>query len=321
MSRNLITGGFGFVGSYLARHLVGEGQDVVIFDKATGSDLVDHMKGNVKAVHGDLINLAQMFETVKMNRIDTIYHLGSLLPPQSEESLWMTYQVNVTGTINVLETARVLQVANVVYASTMGTYLLEQAAALNEDSPQAPRSMYGTSKLCSDRLGEQYQRKYGVNFRAVRFPALLGPGRPGVQFMGARPGLYVTHVIEEAILGRPCSIPVTGETRIPTLYVKDAVRSLLKLKEANEAQLKRRVYNIHGFSVAAKELVEAVVRHIPQAQMDFKPDQGIIDQIRRWPQRFDDTRAREEWGWEPKYDLDKAIEDFIAEKRASRVVA
>ena len=113
-------------------------------------------------------------------------------------------------------------------------------------------------------------------------------------------------------------VHVAPETIVPVLYVKDAVRSLIGLKEASEAQLSRRVYNIQGLSPTAKEIADAVLRHIPQAKIDFKPDQVVINLFKDWPERLDDTRAREEWGWEPQYDLDKIVEDFIAEIKANR---
>ncbi len=315
MSCNLITGGFGFIGCYLARHLVGEGENIIIFDVATGSRLVDSIRGQFKAVRGDLTNWAQIFEVIKTNRVNTIYHLGSLLRPESEENLWLAYQVNVTGTVNILEAARILEVANVIYVSSSGSYGSYTQATINEDMPQRPETMYGVTKVCSERLGEQYQRKHGVNFRAVRFPPVIGPGRTAGQ-----PSFFTCQMIEESALGRPYSVNVAPETSTPALYVKDAVRCLIGLKQASETQLKRRVYNIHGFSSSAKELAEAILRYIPQAKIDFKPEQAVVDSLKKAPKRLDDTRAKEEWGWEAHYDLHGAVGDFITEIKANPTI-
>jgi nucleoside-diphosphate-sugar epimerase len=122
--------------------------------------------------------------------------------------------------------------------------------------------------------------------------------------------------IRESVLGRPYTIYVEKETRMPLIYIKDAVGSLISLKEANEGKLKRRIYNIHGFYLQAGELAQEVQKRIPQAQLDFKPDPTMLDMISNWP-TLDDARARDEWGWRPKYELAESVGDFIVEVRAN----
>jgi nucleoside-diphosphate-sugar epimerase len=308
MGVNLITGGFGFIGCYLARQLIKQDEQVVISDVTSGAKLLDHLKGKYQAFRCDLTDWPGLFEVIKTNRVDAIYHLGSLLPPQSEAHLWPSYQVNVTGTVNVLEAARLLGVGSVVYASSIGSYGLSAPKVINEDVVQFPTSIYGATKVCCERLGEQCFRKDGLNFRGVRFPPIMGPGRSGRQ-----PSSYTCQMIEEPALGRPYTALVPPDTRIASLYVKDAVQGLIGLKQAREEKLKRRMYNLHGLAPSAGQMAEAVARHIPQAGIAFKPVPGAADFARLWPDRLDDSRAREEWGWQPHYDLDAIIEDFIQE--------
>ena len=103
---------------------------------------------------------------------------------------------------------------------------------------------------------------------------------------------------------------------MPLIYIKDAVGGLISLKEANEERLKRRIYNIHGFSFQAAALAREVIKRVPEARLDFRPDPAMLDSINNWP-TLDDARAREEWGWQPKYELSESVEDFIAEVRAN----
>jgi len=311
LPRNLITGGLGFLGSCLARQLVEKGEEVVVFDLAMGSKLLESIKDKLKFVRGDLTDETQVLAAVRDNDIDCIYHLAALVPPVSEQNLPTTFKVNVQGTIHVLEAARLLKVGSVILVSTLATYGLDVPHLTNEDVSQEPRNMYGTTKVCCERVGEQYHRKYGVNFRGVRFPPILGAGRKD-----SAHSAFSYLAIRESVLGRPYTIYVDKETRMPLIYIKDAVGSLISLKEANEGSLKRRIYNIHGFYLQAGELAQEVQKRIPQAQLDFSPDPTMLDVISNWP-TLDDTRARDEWGWRPKYELADSVEDFIAEVRAN----
>jgi threonine 3-dehydrogenase len=311
LSRNLITGGLGFLGCYLTRELVEKGEEVVVFDLVTSSKLIANIKDKFRIVRGDLTDWTQVLAAVSDNNIDCIYHLAALTPPVSEQNLSTTFKVNVMGTVNVLEAARLLKVGSLIFISTLATYGLGISPLANEDVPQQPRNMYGITKVCCERLGEQYHLKYGVNFRGVRFPPVLGAGRR--DFAQSAFGYLA---IRESVLGRPYTIYVEKETRMPSIYVKDAVGSLIALKEAEERRLKRRIYNIHGFSFRAADLAQEVIKHVPKAQLDFRPDLAMLDSINNWP-TLDDTRAREEWDWRPKYDLSDSVEDFIAEVRAN----
>jgi len=307
LSKNLITGGLGFLGAYLARQLVEKGEEVVVFDLATGSKLIEDIRDKLKLVRGDLTDWTQVLAAVCDNDIDGIYHLAAFTPPISEQNLAATFKVNVMGTVNVLEAARLLEVSSVIFISTLATYGLGVPHLTNEDVTQQPRNMYGTTKVCGERLGEQYHRKYGVNFRGVRFPPILGAGR-----RDSAQSAFSYLAIKEPVLGRPYTIYVEKETRMPLIYVKDAVRILISLKEADEGRLKRRIYNIHGFSFRAADLAQEIKKCVPGARLDFRPDPVMLDSINNWP-TLDDARAREEWGWRPEYELSASVKDFVAE--------
>ncbi len=315
MGKNLITGGFGFIGYHLAKLLLDEGEEVVLFDVASDSRLAQGVKSSVTIVRGDLSNWVHVLDAVKDNDISCIYHAGALLPPISEQSPATAYAVNVTGTFNVLEAARLLGVGSVIYPSTLATFGLDVPRIVPNDAPQRPPNMYGVTKVCSERLGEYYHTRFGVNFRAVRFTPIIGMGR----FDRAQ-SAYNYLAIQESALGRPYTIYVDESTTIALLYVKDAVRGLVDLKRAEEAKLTRRVYNLYGFSITAQQLVGSVRRCIPEAQIDFKPDQSMIRLVKNLPEKLDDTLAREDWGWSPRYSLDQAVENFIGEVRANRAI-
>ncbi len=303
----LITGGLGFIGTYLAHALIQKGEEVVLFDIMTSSPLIHDIKDRVKIVQGNLASWAEVLEVVKQYHIDGIYHTGALLSASAEEKPITAYEVNAGGTFNVLEAARLFNVERVVFTSTIASYGLG-LETVNEDTLQMPISMYGVTKVFSERLGEYYHRKFGVDFRAVRLPSIIGPGRGGG---GA--SAYSTLMISEPALKRPYQVTVEEDVIMPLLYIKDCVNCLIRLYEADNTKLKRRVYCIAGFSPTAGEIANEVKRVIPSAEIQFKPDRELTEIVRSWPKYLDESRAREEWGWETKYFLRETVEDFIKE--------
>jgi threonine 3-dehydrogenase len=306
----LITGGLGFIGVYLARALLEKGEEVVLFDIVRSSPLVQDIKDKVKIVQGDLASWAEVLEVVKQYKIDGIYHTGALLSASAEEKPITAYQVNAGGTFNILEAARLFNVKRVVYTSTIASYGLG-LHTVNEDTIQMPISMYGVTKVFSERLGEYYHRKFGVDFRAVRLPSVIGPGRGGG---GA--SAYSTLMISEPALKKPYTVYVEEDIIMPLLYIKDAIDGLLRLYDADNAKLKRRVYCIAGFSPTAREIYEAVKKILPKADIQFKPDRELTEIVRSWPKYLDETKALEEWGWKTKFHLEETVEDFIKEVQA-----
>ena len=301
----------GFIGTYLARALLKQGEQVVLFDVLKDSPLIQDIKKKVKIVQGDLSSWAEVLEVVKQYKIDGIYHTGALLSASAEEKPFTAYHVNAGGTFNVLEAARLFNVERVVYLSTIASFGLNIPDMVNEDTIQMPISMYGVTKVFSERLGEYYCRKFGVDFRAVRLPSVIGPGRgPG----GA--SAYSTLMISEPALKRPYTVFVEEDVRMVLLYIKDAVDCLIRIYEADNARLKRRVYCIAGFSSTAVEISEAVKRVLPDANIRFKPDQELTQIVRSWPKYVDESRAFEEWGWKTNYFLDETVKDFIKEVQA-----
>ncbi len=309
----LITGGLGFIGSHLARKLVNAGEEVVLFDVVYRSRLIDDIKEKVKVVQGDLGNWAQVLEAGKKHRVDTIYHTAALLSASAEEAPLAAYAVNANGTFHILEAARLFDVETVVFLSTIATYGTGIPERVGDDVIQRPSTMYGVTKVFGERLGEYYNTKFGVNFRGLRFPSVIGPGRGGG---GA--SAYSSLIIQEPAAGRPYEAFVDGEARIPLLYIEDAVQSVIALERAPAGSLKRRVYNIEGFSPTAAQLVASIKKHIPGAQIRFSPDPEMLRIVRSWPRELDGCNARDDWGWKTRYGIEEAVSHFIKEFQARR---
>jgi threonine 3-dehydrogenase len=310
---NLISGGTGFIGSHLAIELHRRGEQVVLYDVKEESKLIDDIRDDITVVKGDLGSWPEVLHAVQDNKVDTIFHTGSLLSASAEANPIAGYNANAQGTFHLLEASRLFGVKKFIYTSTIASYGIDLPEVVNEDTIQRPRTMYGVTKVFSELLGEYYDLRFGISFRALRLPSVIGPGRgPG--------GLsaYSTLMISEPTLGRPYTMPVKEDTVMAIQYIKDAVEALIILRDAKRENLKRNVYNIAGFLPKAIDIVTALKKYVPEAQIEFAPHEKTVEIVDSWAQKIDETKAKEEWGWETKYFLDETVKDFVAELQARR---
>lgn len=197
-----------------------------------------------------------------------------------------------------------------LFSSTLATYARDiQEEVISDYTLQRPQLFYGAAKVFCEHLGLFYKRKYGLDFRGVRYPSIVGPGvkTPGIV-------QYTSWVIEESAKGKPFTIWMTPETRCPVMYFKDAARALVLLAEAPVQNIKMVNYVIAGPtpSPSAGELAELVRAKVPGAQIDFKPDPELQAAVAFRP--IDDSKARQEWNWTPHYyNQERIVDDFLRE--------
>jgi nucleoside-diphosphate-sugar epimerase len=317
MTRNLITGGTGLFGVYLALQLLADGEEVVLFARRAElpRGAVD-FAGRVELVGGDVGEWVHVLEAVRHYRVDCIYHSAAVLSAACEASAAGGFRTNVGGTLNVLEAARLLDVADVMFVGSGTTYgVANVPRRVTDDTPPRPENMYGTTKLCAELLGLQYHRQYGVNFRGARYAMIVGLGRRITYYFGDWSG-----VIERPAQGLPYTVHSDPDCPCAYIYVKDAVRSLVDLKRSDASRLRRRMYNVHGFTATLREVATAVRRHLPGAQIAFEWDQSEAMRVanRSLSYEMDATAAAEDFGYVPRYPLDAMVADFIADVQAGR---
>ena len=317
MARNLVTGGLGFLGAYLARELLGNNEEVVIFTrrKEFPSNATD-LRQKAELFSGDVGNWVNVLEAVKKYNIDCIYHCAALRTMTSDADPSASFQVNIVGTMNILEVSRILGVKDVVMISSGATYGAENPPSrICDDTLQKPDNMYGTTKVCDERLGEQYHRQYGLNFRALRFPVVVGPNRELSYYFGDWSG-----VIEMPARGKPYTAHANPRIQCHYLYIKDALQALVGIRNAPEERMRQRVYNAGGFLANLTEVVEAVKKTIPDAQITFDEDKNEKMQSLNQGVNYemDNTSAFEDFGYRPDYLLDEMVADFISEVRKGR---
>ena len=308
----LITGGTGWVGTGLAHRLVERGEDLILFDIAPQIERVADIKNNLKVVQGDQTVWPEVLNVVKENNVEGVFHLGTL--HSSPLHPWAVYEGNVAGIMHVLEAARLFGVKRVVFTSSMMTYGLGiPTETITDETLQRPASEYGVTKLYGELIGRYYRKTFDLDFRCIRYPNIFGPS---VKI--SKKLQYIAWMIQSAALGRPAECPVSEDTKLPVLYYEDAMRATQMLYDAPKEQIKTVCYNVVGVfpSLTAKEVELAIKKFIPEAKFTYKPDPWVMDYYRGL-NNFDDSRAREEWGWRPWYaDFEKGVADFIKEVRS-----
>ncbi len=306
----LITGGAGLIGSHLARTFLDRGEKVVIFDIVTNDRLEREKPQNLVQVRGDVSNWAEVLNVVKDNEVGTIFHMAARLTVASEGNPWACLNVNGLGTYNVLEAARLFGAKKILFTSSIGSYGVSADTIVTEDTIQRPTNIYGVTKVFGELLGSYYCTKFGLDFRGLRFPQIVGPG-----VVAEGIGQYNPQLIEAAILGKPFEAWVPEDTIMPMIYIKDAIKSLVMLHDAEEEQMKTRIYGVGQIMPAptAAELLAEVKKFYPQAQITFRPTPAAMRILEKIPRYIKGDLAEVEWGWKPTYSLEDMVRDFIEE--------
>ena len=311
----LITGGAGFIGLEVVRLLLSRGEKrPLVMSRNPSPKRLGDVADEVEVMRGDLGNFSHVLEAVKSARPQVIYHLGATLSIPSEADPASAMQTNAMGTFHVLEAARLFDVPQVVFASSVGTYGSDiRDDTIGDTTIQRPQLFYGMTKVFGEHMGLFYRRKHGIDFRGIRYPSIIGPG---VRTPGAVQ--YTSWVIESCAQGRPYTIWVEPETRVPVMYIKDAALATVQLAQAPQQAITTVNYLVNGVTPtpSANELADVVRSKILGARIEFKPDAKIQRLIQESLRPLDDHRARQEWGWKPRFDLESLVDDFLLELKA-----
>jgi len=256
-----------------------------------------------------------------------VFHLAALLSTRSEFTPVTAHHVNVEGTLNLLEFAQREgeshgRPVTFIYPSSIAAYGLpsldakSSAGAVMEDEYAHPTTMYGCNKLYCEQLGHYYAKYYKqlsadaiprVDFRCVRFPGLIS----AVTVPSGGTSDYAPEMIHAAAQGESYDCFVRPDTTIPLMAMPDGIDALLTLAAAPRQRLTRSAYNLTAFNPSASEIRDVVVAAFPDARIGYKVDakrQGIVDS---WPAAVDDSAARNDWGFAPKYDFERAFHEYL----------
>ena len=302
----LIIGANGQIGSVLTRALRQEyGQENVI---ATDIHLPTDGNNYLPFEILDATDAAKMSFLVERHRITQIYHLAAILSAKGEINPLKTWSVNMDCLFNVLEVARSHKIKKVFFPSTIAVFGSNTPRVNTpQDTIRTPETVYGMSKVAGENWCSYYFKRYGTDVRSLRYPGIIGHQ----SMPGGGTTDYAVEVFHKAVKNQPFECFLDENTRLPMLYMDDAIRATMDLMDAPADKITiRSSYNLQGMSFSPNEIVTEIQKSMPDFKATYKPDfrQQIAES---WPESIDDTKAREDWKWKPKYDLPKMTADMI----------
>ena len=300
----LVTGANGQIGRVLTAALREKyGQNAVI-----ASDIVKSSAENEPYVFVDILNETRLKEIVADHKITQIYHLAAILSASGEWNPMKTWNINLNGLLTILNIAREWNIKKVFFPSTIAVFgQTTPRVDTPQDVPLVPETIYGITKVSGELLCRYYHEKYGVDVRSIRYPGIIG--YQSIPQGGTTD--YAVEIFHSTIKGEPYKCFLKQDTRLPMMYIPDAIRATVELMEAPAEQIKTRTsYNLVGMSFSPEDIFTEIKKILPEAEISYEPDfrQEIAAS---WSESIDDSNARTEWGWEPEYDLTKMTRDMI----------
>ncbi len=300
----LVTGATGQIGTILTRSL----REIYGTDQVIASDIRRPINATGPFVMLDILNVQRIYEIVEDHNITEIYHLAAILSANGEWNPEKTWNINLNGLLSILELARVKKIKKVFFPSTIAVFgKTTPRKPTGQDVPILPETVYGMSKAAGEMWCHYYHQRYGLDVRCLRYPGIIGHDSDA----GGGTTDYAVEIFHEALSQGAYTCFLAENTRLPMMYMDDAMRATIELMQRPSKEIKlRHGYNVAGFSMSPGDLAAEITKHIPHFEIKYKPDfrQAIAES---WSEEIDDQQAQEDWGWKAKFDLELMTADMI----------
>ena len=307
MKKILVMGAAGQIGS----ELVVELRKIYGDENVVASDIRTEVPGEIKDGPYevlDILDSAKIAVVIKKFSIDTVYNLVALLSAVGEAKPKLSWDINIGGLVNLLELARELDFA-LFTPSSIGAFGPETPADNTpQDTIQRPTTIYGVTKVAGELLCDYYFKRFGVDTRGVRYPGIIS----NVTLPGGGTTDYAVEIYYKAIEEGKFTCNLPAGTFLDMMYMPDAVKAAIDIMEADPAKLiHRNCFNVASMSFDPELIATEIKKHIPEFELSYDIDEVRTRIAGTWPNKMDDTVAREEWGWNPRYNLASMTEDML----------
>ncbi len=320
MMNILVTGGVGVIGVRVVRKLLARGMKPVVFDVRPDFSLMPDLVGRFDFVSGDITSLEAISAVLRERHIERIVHLAAYIDPDMARQAYRSFTINTGGTVNMLEAARLADIKRFVYASSRAVYGATPQGVggpgyqpLTEDHEKRPVSAYDVTKLAAEQMGRLYRDLHGIEFAALRFAGIYGPGKQ------ARHGKMSlrSRMVEDPVEGRPVRLEKGGEQLDDIIYVDDVAESLVLAALA--ARLNHEAYNIaSGRGQTLRQFADAVRANVPGADIEVGPGLNPMGFDVHYYAIMDISRASADFGYAPRFGLVDGVRDYVESLRAMR---
>lgn len=256
----------------------------------------------------DVTEKEQISLVIRKHKIDTVYNLAAILSVVGEAKPLEAWHIGINGLLNVLEVSREYRCA-VFTPSSIGAFGASTPLDHTpQDTIQRPTTMYGITKVAGELLSDYYFKRFGVDTRSVRYPGIIS----NVTLPGGGTTDYAVEIFYAAVKGKKYVCPLSPRTFLDMMYMPDALEAAIQLMEVEPSKLKHRnSFNVTAMSFCPEMIAAEIKKHLPDFVISYEIDpikQSIADS---WPNKMDDSCAREEWGWNPKYDLTMTTDEML----------
>ncbi|MGB5379118.1 NAD-dependent epimerase/dehydratase family protein [Muriicola sp.] len=307
----LIIGACGQIGTELTlalREKYGDA-NVIASDIREGTDVL--MKSGPFEIL-DATNYDALEDIVMHYEVEEVYLMAAMLSATAEKFPERAWTLNMNSLFNALNLAKDKKIDKLFWPSSIAVFGTNTP---KEQTPQhtlmEPSTVYGISKQTGERWCAYYHSKYGVDVRSVRFPGLISwKTQPG----GGTTD-YAVEIYVKALEKGSYSCFLKKGTKLPMMFMDDAIRAAIELMESDGSKLSiRSSYNLGAMSFAPEEIAESIQAVIPTFTISYNPDfrQAIADS---WPCSIDDSQARKDWGWSPEFDLTRTTAEMLENLR------
>jgi nucleoside-diphosphate-sugar epimerase len=303
----LILGACGQIGTELTlalRELYGNEQ-VVASDIREGTDSLMN-SGPFELL--DATNYQAIEDVIMYHEIEEVYLMAAMLSATAEKFPERAWNLNMNSLFNVLNLAKERKIEKVFWPSSIAVF---GPNTPKDNTPQStimePSTVYGISKQSGERWCSYYYHKFGVDVRSVRYPGLIS----WKTLPGGGTTDYAIEIYHEALEKGTYTCFLNEDVKLPMMFMDDAIRATIKLMDCNPEKISvRSSYNLAAMSFSPADISASIKKHIPNFKVSYSPDfrQSIAE---TWPSSIDDSKAKEDWGWESKFDLENTTVEML----------